>query len=293
MSKLYKFDILTTRPETGEVGVLYLVGTSTLTPWIYDGANWLPFSGGATPTADDISYDNTDSGLTASNVQDAIDEVVTDVSGKQDTLTAGSNITIDANNEISATDTTYSDATTSASGLMSSTDKTKLNGIESGAEVNVQSDWNAISGDEFIKNKPTIPTKTSDLTNDSFILDDSIGQTIPTNEVPSSTALTTLGSFRLPSGGIWFIQAVCFFPANGTGIRGVFVESEPVNSGVTIGTSSYFATNTTAGISGTAQQVHVSFILKISEAKTYYLRARQTGTNAINVQSRYSYVKLA
>lgn len=50
----------------------------------------------------------------------------------QDKLTAGSNITID-DNTISATDTTYSDATTASAGLMSSTDKVKLDGIESGA----------------------------------------------------------------------------------------------------------------------------------------------------------------
>lgn len=49
-------------------------------------------------------------------------------------------------------------ATTSANGLMSSTDKKKLDGIASGAEVNVQSDWNATSGDAFIKNKPTFLT---------------------------------------------------------------------------------------------------------------------------------------
>ena len=35
---------------------------------------------------------------------------------------------------------------------------TKLNGIASGAEVNVQSDWNAISGDAVILNKPTNAT---------------------------------------------------------------------------------------------------------------------------------------
>ena len=46
-------------------------------------------------------------------------------------------------------------ATTSTAGLMSSTDKTKLNGIESGAEVNVNADWNASSGDAKILNKPT------------------------------------------------------------------------------------------------------------------------------------------
>lgn len=47
--------------------------------------------------------------------------------------------------------------------------KTKLDGVESGAEVNVQPDWNESDNtkDDFIKNKPYIPTKTSDLTNDS------------------------------------------------------------------------------------------------------------------------------
>ena len=47
--------------------------------------------------------------------------------------------------------------------------KNKLNGIATGAEVNVQSDWDVAdtSSDAFIKNKPAIPTKTSDLTNDS------------------------------------------------------------------------------------------------------------------------------
>ena len=50
-------------------------------------------------------------------------------------------------------------ATTSAAGLMSAADKTKLNGIATGAEVNVQSDWNqtTTTADDYIKNKPTIP----------------------------------------------------------------------------------------------------------------------------------------
>lgn len=47
--------------------------------------------------------------------------------------------------------------------------KDKLNGIATGAEANVQSDWNVTdtTSDAFIKNKPSIPTKTSDITNDS------------------------------------------------------------------------------------------------------------------------------
>lgn len=55
-------------------------------------------------------------------------------------------------------DTTYGDASTSKAGLMSSADKTKLNGIATGAEVNVQSDWNqsTTTADDFIKNKPAV-----------------------------------------------------------------------------------------------------------------------------------------
>jgi hypothetical protein len=48
-------------------------------------------------------------------------------------------------------------ATTSAAGSMSATDKAKLDGIAAGAEVNVNADWNASSGDAQILNKPTIP----------------------------------------------------------------------------------------------------------------------------------------
>lgn len=43
-------------------------------------------------------------------------------------------------------------------GLLSGTDKTKLDGIASGAEVNVNADWSASSGDAQILNKPALPT---------------------------------------------------------------------------------------------------------------------------------------
>ncbi len=41
-----------------------------------------------------------------------------------------------------------------------SAEKTKLAGIQAGAEVNVNADWNATSGDAQILNKPTIPSIT-------------------------------------------------------------------------------------------------------------------------------------
>lgn len=49
-------------------------------------------------------------------------------------------------------------STTALAGLMLPSDKTKLNGIAAGAEVNVNADWNATKGDALILNKPTIPT---------------------------------------------------------------------------------------------------------------------------------------
>ncbi len=41
------------------------------------------------------------------------------------------------------------------------TEKNKLAGIAAGAEVNVNADWNAVSGDAQILNKPTIPSVTN------------------------------------------------------------------------------------------------------------------------------------
>ena len=76
-------------------------------------------------------------GSTTTNVSDF---TANQSSADDVTFVQGSNVTItpDATNRkitIAAKDTTYSEATTSAAGLMSSSDKTKLNGIESGAQV--------------------------------------------------------------------------------------------------------------------------------------------------------------
>ncbi len=60
------------------------------------------------------------------------------------------------------------DDTSTTHKFTTAADISKLAGIETGAEVNVQSNWNEAnsSSDAYIQNKPSIPTKTSDLTND-------------------------------------------------------------------------------------------------------------------------------
>lgn len=69
----------------------------------------------------------------AANAQD-IAANATAISTKQDALIAGKNITLDGA-KISATDTTYQNATQDTAGLMSAVDKALLDGIKTGATV--------------------------------------------------------------------------------------------------------------------------------------------------------------
>ncbi len=82
-------------------------------------------------TANSVAWDNVDGKPTLSSATEVNDAL----SGKVD--------------KVSGKDLSTNDYTTA--------EKEKLSGIESGAQVNVQSDWDATSGDTFIKNKPTIP----------------------------------------------------------------------------------------------------------------------------------------
>lgn len=81
--------------------------------------------------------EKTDLSLVSQVATNAAQAATTLESSKQDKLIAGSNIQIAEDGKtISATDTTYVDATTSTSGLMSAADKTKLDGVATGAQVN-------------------------------------------------------------------------------------------------------------------------------------------------------------
>jgi hypothetical protein len=83
---------------------------------------------------------------------------------------------------------THSTATQVASGFMSATDKTKLDGVQAGAEVNVNADWNANSGDAQILNKPVIPTVIDNLTSTSTTdaLSAKQGKTLQDNKAEKS-----------------------------------------------------------------------------------------------------------
>lgn len=113
---------------------------------------------------------------------------------KTDTLSviAGANVTLtpDAASDsltIAATDTTYDPATTSADGLMTSDQVNKLAGIAAGAEVNVIDSITVNGTAAPVTNKTaalTVPTKTSELTNDSGYI---TGADVPEGAAASTT----------------------------------------------------------------------------------------------------------
>jgi hypothetical protein len=80
------------------------------------------------------------------------------------------------------------------------TEKNKLAGIQAGAEVNVNADWNADSGDAQILNKPTIPSIT--------------------NLVPytGATQDVNLGEFGMLTGNLEFDNTPTNIPTNAGGV---------------------------------------------------------------------------
>ena len=82
-------------------------------------------------------------------------------------------------------------------------EKTKLSGIATGAQVNVQSDWNAASGDAFIKNKPNLaayPTRTEV---EQMIAQSGGGgiEYIPVDTLPTASAETMNKIYLVPISG--------------------------------------------------------------------------------------------
>lgn len=122
--------------------------------------------------------EKTDLSLVSQVATNAAQAATTLESSKQDKLIAGSNIQIAEDGKtISATDTTYVDATTSTSGLMSATDKTKLDGVATGAQANtietVKVNSSALTPDTSKAIDIKVPTVLSDLADDIGFVDKS------------------------------------------------------------------------------------------------------------------------
>lgn len=129
------------------------------------------------------------------NVADIIDNLTSTATNKPLSAKQGKVL----NDLITALTSTVNDKVDKVTGKGLSTndyttaDKNKLAGIANGAKANVQSDWNVTdsTNDAFIKNKPTIPSKLSQLTNDTGFKTSDTVYTHPTSS----------GNKHIPSGG--------------------------------------------------------------------------------------------
>ena len=100
---------------------------------------------------------------------------------------------------IPAQDTTYSVATTDSNGLMSSSDKTKLNGIASGAEVNQNAFSNILVGSTTIAADSKTDTLTLAAGNNVTLTPDASGDKITISATNTTYSVATTSSNGLMS----------------------------------------------------------------------------------------------
>jgi hypothetical protein len=81
-------------------------------------------------------------------------------------------------------------------------EKSKLAGIEAGAEVNVNADWNAVSGDAQILNKPTIPSIAGLVPETRTITINGTTQDLSANRTFTIATGLTVGSTAITSGTV-------------------------------------------------------------------------------------------
>jgi hypothetical protein len=164
-SQFREYDTLSAFPATGSAKILYVAkNTNKLYRW--DTSAYVEVS--ASQASSWGSITGTLSNQT--DLQSAIDGKVDKVTGKG----------------LSTEDYT-------------TTEKNKLAGIEAGAEVNVNADWNATTGDAQILNKPTIPS-TAGLATTSYV--DSQDATKQATLVSGTNIKTINGSSVLGSGDL-------------------------------------------------------------------------------------------
>lgn len=157
------------------------------------------------------------------------------------------------------TDKGYATATALSSGLSTKVDKVsgkglstndfttallnKLNGIASGAQVNVQSDWNATSGDAFIKNKPTIPTvptKVSAFTNDAgYITASALDGYATESWVEGKKYLTAHQEVKNTGNTLSFGSAIIIGSVGGTNLTAALPSVASVKTSLGLGSLAY------------------------------------------------------
>lgn len=158
------FAIGTVAPTSASAGQLWVDTTNTpATLKVYSGTGWTPIPDAATTTKAGAVQLATLADVTAGTIGRAVDAAQLKATNDRLTTTTTASITgVTGTLPVTAVTTTgkvvvgVNDATITTAGLLTALDKVKLDGIATGAEVNVQSDWTQADNtkDDFIKNKP-------------------------------------------------------------------------------------------------------------------------------------------
>lgn len=243
-----------------------------------------------TGDADDVDFDNSVSGLSATNVEEAIDELAAekaDASSLAPVATSGQ----------------YSD----------------LTGTPTIPAAQVQSDWTQADNTEvdYIKNKPTLaPVATSgdynDLTNQPTFKTinnvDIVGtgnittpDTKPSNGTyDSSPAAVPLGTgnnwqcisntpiFTAQAGQVWLFQIALEYQGNATGLRGIGLSGSSTTAPTVIFKQQIPAVTT----SGTVTNLTLCSFVAPSSTTSYYIWGRQNSGSSLNVTYRYRAIRL-
>lgn len=145
-------------------------------------------------------------------------------------------------------------------------EKNKLAGIAEGANVNVQSDWNATNGDAYIKNKPTIPSAVTESTVSDWGFTKNTGTySKPSGGIPKSDLSSTVqeslnkADSALQSYTEQYTGTVTGVKINGT-------TNNPSNGVVDLGTVS--VPTPVVSISTTSQSIEPNKYYKWSSARS-------------------------
>ena len=165
-------------------------------------------------------------------------------------------------------------------------EKNKLAGIAAGAEVNVNADWNATSGDAMIINKPMIPSKTSQLTNDSGYITSSAVDTKISSAIASvyrvKGTVSNYGS--LPTSNVTIGDV---YNLSDTGANYVCTSTSPITWDKLSETVDLSAYSTTAE-NDAKYQVKGNYITSIPTASSGTLGGIKTGYSTSSSNKNYA-----
>jgi hypothetical protein len=176
------------------------------------------------------------------------------------------------------------DATASVTGKMTSTYAAKLDGIAAGAEVNVNADWNAVSGDAQILNKPTLGTAAAAATTDfAAASHNQASTTITFTDVTTGDASTTAHGFApkatAPASGLLSVLGI----GNGETVRSdkaLFDSTTPAALGT--------AAAGTSLVAARRDHVHAAPIVALVVASSDETTALTAGTAKLTFRMPYA-----